>query len=104
MAFVVPDPGRPSPGTPIGRLARLLKPGRASPAPTKLRGESLSCYCFNCVILHYHRMFTRQHSATRVFFAILILTLSLAPFSVARAKKKPPAHPININTASSSDL
>src|SRR5260370_37225591 len=29
---------------------------------------------------HYHRTFTRQHSATRVFFAILIL--SLAPFSV----------------------
>jgi len=47
-------------------------------------------------------MFTRRHSATRVFFAILIL--SLAPFSVALAKKKPPAHPININTAGSSDL
>jgi hypothetical protein len=38
-------------GTPIERLAHLLKPGRASPAPTKLRGESLSCYCFSQVIL-----------------------------------------------------
>jgi len=47
-------------------------------------------------------MFTRRHSAARVFFAILIL--GLGPFSVALAKKKPPAHPININTAGATDL
>ena len=44
----------------------------------------------------------RRHSSTRVFFASLILSLAL--FSVALAKKKPPAHPVNINTASSADL
>jgi competence ComEA-like helix-hairpin-helix protein len=50
----------------------------------------------------YHRMLWRRHSVRRVFFAGLIL--SLAPFSLAYAKKKPPAHPININTAGSSAL
>ena len=44
----------------------------------------------------------RRHSATRAFLAGLVL--SLVPFSLAYAKKKPPAHPININTANSADL
>jgi competence ComEA-like helix-hairpin-helix protein len=47
-------------------------------------------------------MFVRQDLAARVSFAILIF--SLAPFGLCFAKKKPPAHPININTASSADL
>jgi competence ComEA-like helix-hairpin-helix protein len=47
-------------------------------------------------------MLLRRHSVTRAFFASLILSLAL--FSLAYAKKKPPAHPININTAGSSDL
>jgi len=36
------------------------------------------------------------------FFYVLALALALAP--TALAKKKPPAHPININTAGASDL
>jgi len=36
------------------------------------------------------------------FFCIFALALSLAP--TVFAKKKPPAHPININTANSTDL
>lgn len=36
------------------------------------------------------------------FFYVLALALALAP--AALAKKKPPAHPININTAGASDL
>ena len=43
-----------------------------------------------------------RHSATRAFLAGLVL--SLVPFSLVYAKKKPPAHPININTANSADL
>ena len=43
-----------------------------------------------------------RHSATHAFLAGLVL--SLVPCSLAYAKKKPPAHPININTANSSDL
>ena len=42
----------------------------------------------------------RRHSVH--FCGILALALSLAP--PALAKKKPPAHPININTANSADL
>jgi competence ComEA-like helix-hairpin-helix protein len=44
----------------------------------------------------------RRHSVTRVFLAIIALTLATVP--LAPAKKKPPAHPININTATSADL
>ena len=51
---------------------------------------------------HYQSMICRRHLVTRVFFAGLIL--SLAPFSLAYAKKKPPGHPIKINTAGSFDL
>ena len=47
-------------------------------------------------------MFKRRRSVKLVFFVILML--ALVPFSVALAKKKPPAHPININTASATDL
>jgi DNA uptake protein ComE-like DNA-binding protein len=47
-------------------------------------------------------MLCGRHSATHVSLAILLLTL--APFPLAYAKKKPPAHPINIHTANSSDL
>jgi competence ComEA-like helix-hairpin-helix protein len=96
MAFVVPDPGRPSPGTPIGRLARLLKPDRASPAPTKLRGESLSCYCFLALSQHVHAATFRNAGFLR----------HPDPQSCAffRSPRQPPAHPIHINTANSSDL
>ena len=44
----------------------------------------------------------RRHSATLAFLAGLVL--SLVPFSLVYAKKKPPAHTININTANSADL
>jgi competence protein ComEA len=47
-------------------------------------------------------MFRRRQSAKRVFFASLFL--SLVPFSLAYAKKKPPAHPINITTAGATEL
>jgi comEA protein len=43
-----------------------------------------------------------RHFSTRVFLAILALTLAAVP--AALAKKKPPAHPININTAGASEL
>jgi competence ComEA-like helix-hairpin-helix protein len=47
-------------------------------------------------------MLRRQHSATRIPLAILALILASVP--TVFAKKKPPAHPININTANVSDL
>jgi comEA protein len=47
-------------------------------------------------------MLRRKHSVTRVFLAVLVLTLATIP--AALAKKKPPAHPININTAGASEL
>jgi competence ComEA-like helix-hairpin-helix protein len=43
-----------------------------------------------------------RHSALRAFLAILVLTLAAIP--AALAKKKPPAHPININTAGATEL
>jgi len=43
----------------------------------------------------------RLHSAGRCLFLIALL---LSPVSPLCAKKKPPAHPININTASASEL
>ena len=47
-------------------------------------------------------MFRRWHFPKCIFLAFLIL--SFAAFSPVYAKKKPPAHPVNINTANSSDL
>src|SRR5260221_4918081 len=41
-------------------------------------------------------------SVVRICFALLAIALATVP--PALAKKKPPAHPININTANSSDL
>ena len=46
-------------------------------------------------------MFRRQYNLAR-FPLILVLALSLG--SAAFAKKKPPAHPINLNTATATDL
>ena len=46
-------------------------------------------------------MFRRQYDLAR-FLLILVLALSLG--SAAFAKKKPPAHPINLNTANVTDL
>jgi competence ComEA-like helix-hairpin-helix protein len=43
-----------------------------------------------------------RNSVTRIFHAILALILAAVP--AALAKKKPPAHPININTAGAADL
>jgi len=43
-----------------------------------------------------------RHSALRAFLAILVLTLAAIPGALA--KKKPPAHPININTAGATEL
>jgi competence protein ComEA len=45
-------------------------------------------------------MLGRRHLVTRVLFGILALAIVPA----ALAKKKPPAHPININTAGATDL
>ena len=47
-------------------------------------------------------MLKARHSVTRVLLAILVLILASAP--AAFAKKKPPAHPINLNTATATDL
>ena len=44
----------------------------------------------------------QRNSVTRIFLTILILTLAAVP--IVLAKKKPPAHPININTATAADL
>jgi competence ComEA-like helix-hairpin-helix protein len=47
-------------------------------------------------------MLGRRHSITHVSFAILALALAMV--SPALAKKKPPAHPINLNTAGATEL
>ena len=47
-------------------------------------------------------MLRRRLPVTRIFLALLALTLATIPS--AFAKKKPPAHPININTAGAADL
>jgi comEA protein len=47
-------------------------------------------------------MALHRYSVTYVFFAILAFALVTVP--AALAKKKPPAHPININTAGASEL
>ena len=47
-------------------------------------------------------MLRRRNSVTHVSFAILALALAAVP--VALAKKKPPAHPINLNTAGATEL
>jgi competence ComEA-like helix-hairpin-helix protein len=47
-------------------------------------------------------MLRNRHSALGVFLAIVLLTLAAVP--AALAKKKPPAHPVNINTAGATEL
>jgi comEA protein len=47
-------------------------------------------------------MFRRQHPFARFYFCLLVLAFCSLPAVVA--KKKPPAHPININTASATEL
>jgi len=47
-------------------------------------------------------MLRARHSLAHVFLVILAFALASAP--AAFAKKKPPAHPININTAGATDL
>ena len=47
-------------------------------------------------------MYGRRHFISRV--SLSILTLILAAVPAALAKKKPPAHPININTAGATEL
>jgi comEA protein len=47
-------------------------------------------------------MFRRQHPYARIFLCLLSLACCSLP--AALAKKKPPAHPININTATATDL
>jgi len=46
-------------------------------------------------------MFRRQHPYARIFLCLLSLACCSLP---ALAKKKPPAHPININTATATEL
>src|SRR5579859_5248465 len=47
-------------------------------------------------------MFWRRHLPARFFLCLLVLAFCSSP--AALAKKKPPAHPININTAGATDL
>jgi len=47
-------------------------------------------------------MLRRRLSVTRISLALFALTLATIP--AALAKKKPPAHPININTAGATEL
>ncbi|HEV2102440.1 MAG TPA: helix-hairpin-helix domain-containing protein [Candidatus Acidoferrum sp.] len=47
-------------------------------------------------------MLGRQNPSARFFLCLLLLVFGSIP--EALAKKKPPAHPININTANSADL
>lgn len=47
-------------------------------------------------------MFGRRHSVPHVVFAVCVFCLGLLP--AVLAKKKPPAHPININTAGATEL
>ena len=47
-------------------------------------------------------MLQRQHYSARFFLCLLVLAFCSLP--VALAKKKPPAHPINLNTAGATEL
>jgi competence ComEA-like helix-hairpin-helix protein len=47
-------------------------------------------------------MLRRRLSIRRIFLALLALTVAINPSALA--KKKPPAHPININTAGTTEL
>lgn len=47
-------------------------------------------------------MLEYRNSVTRIFLSLLAFTVVIIPSALA--KKKPPAHPININSASSADL
>jgi competence protein ComEA len=51
---------------------------------------------------HYHPMLGRRFPVLRILVPLLALTLATVP--VALGKKKPPAHPININTAGATEL
>jgi competence protein ComEA len=51
---------------------------------------------------HYHPMLGRRLLVPRILVPLLALTLATVP--VALGKKKPPAHPININTAGATEL
>jgi comEA protein len=46
-------------------------------------------------------MFRRQHLTARIYLCLLALAFGYLP---ALAKKKPPAHPINLNTAGATEL
>jgi competence ComEA-like helix-hairpin-helix protein len=46
-------------------------------------------------------MFGRRHPAASFLSAVFFLTLAIIP---ALAKKKPPSHPINLNTATADQL
>jgi competence ComEA-like helix-hairpin-helix protein len=46
-------------------------------------------------------MFRRRHLAASFLFVVIFLTLAFTP---ALAKKKPPSHPINLNTATADQL
>ena len=47
-------------------------------------------------------MLKRRFSDMRIFFALFALTVAVTPHVLA--KKKPPAHPINLNTAGATEL
>ena len=47
-------------------------------------------------------MLQRRHPVARIFLGVLCLALLAA--CPALAKKKPPSHPINLNTATASEL
>ena len=47
-------------------------------------------------------MFRRQHPSVRFFLCFVVFAFCILP--AALAKKKPPVHPININTAGATEL
>jgi competence protein ComEA len=51
---------------------------------------------------HYQPMFRRQLPYARIFLCLLVLAFCSLP--AALAKKKPPARPINLNTAGATEL
>jgi hypothetical protein len=67
------------PGNANWEIGAFAQAGPGKPGPYKAAGGIAVLLLLGYVILHDHRMFTRQHSATRVFFAIPILSLALFP-------------------------
>lgn len=53
--------------------------------------------------MHYDLAMTTRLLPVRVFFSFLFLTLILGA-AILPAKKKPPAKPVNLNTATSAEL